>query len=675
VIKTFIQLTVFSLPVFIPGLTNAQAIDNQPTASDFFGEAPIILTASRMSKPLDESPATVSVITRQMIEASGVREIADLFKMVPGFVVGYHKGHIPVVSYGGLGQIYARQMQVLIDNRSVFIPSFGGIPWSNLPLLIEEIERIEIIRGPNAVTYGANAFLATINIITRHASEDFGNSYSVTSSDRSNPDIKDAYLKIGRYFENMDWRISVGSINDDGFAAINDSKKTAKLNFRLDYSNNSDQQWTVHIGTSNSKAGRGFEGRVSDIIRDDEAINTYLNLQWESNQPLVTSTARLTHTRHDVKDHYDPGAITLEDFLETSDPPSGITLHTLIDFDRVSERTDLEFSQTRQLQSQTRLLYGANFRKDRVKSLFLFNDQSYHIKDSQGWFTSLEWKPTKSWLIDLGTMLEDSSLTSQESSNRLSLIYNLAKDHSLRAVGSTAKRNPILWEAEGMTVYPTEIQANGIPLGSTDIIQLQSISNISPEEIRSFEIGLHSNFNNRDLITDVKLYQYEISKHISGDERLIDHTFPYYGDIPLEVTFTKNSDVTEVQGIELEIDVKASKNTKVHASLSFLDKMSTNYDIEHSFPDRSGSLSIQHRINDNHHLSMAWYYTGKIRWADGSIFIDPVDRVDLRYAYYFNILHRTRLEFIGQNLLGDYKDYERRNLQDRVFYLRLSGDF
>ncbi|MCP4432468.1 MAG: Plug domain-containing protein, partial [Gammaproteobacteria bacterium] len=170
-----------------------------------------------MNKPLVESPVSVSVISRQMIESSGARELAELFRMVPGFIVGNESGNNPVVTYQGLGNKFARQIQVLVDGRSVFIPSFGGVPWINLPLLVEDIERIEIIRGPNAVTYGANAFLATINIITRHSAEDLGKRYSLTSSFGSYPDVTDAYFRFGYQIDNLDWRFSAGTIKDDGF--------------------------------------------------------------------------------------------------------------------------------------------------------------------------------------------------------------------------------------------------------------------------------------------------------------------------------------------------------------------------------------------------------------------------------------------------------------------------
>jgi iron complex outermembrane receptor protein len=103
------------------------------------------------------------------------------------------------------------------------------VPWANLPLLVEDIERIEIIRGPNAVTYGTNAFLATINIITRHSAEDLGARYSLTSSAGSYPDVTDAYFRYGYQMDNLDWRVSAGSLNDDGFSGVFDSRETNKL--------------------------------------------------------------------------------------------------------------------------------------------------------------------------------------------------------------------------------------------------------------------------------------------------------------------------------------------------------------------------------------------------------------------------------------------------------------
>ena len=117
---------------------------------DFLGEVPVVLSATRLEQPEWEVPSAVTVIDREMIRASGVRDVADLFRLVPGMQVGYQYGHRPVVTYHGLSDQGSRRMQVLIDGRSIYSPFFGGVFWVDQPLAIEDIERIEVIRSPNS---------------------------------------------------------------------------------------------------------------------------------------------------------------------------------------------------------------------------------------------------------------------------------------------------------------------------------------------------------------------------------------------------------------------------------------------------------------------------------------------------------------------------------------------
>ena len=635
----------------------AQQVDDP--AEDFFADTPLILTVSRMSKPLLESPASVSVIDRQMIEASGVREIADLFRLVPGFVVGFHSGHAPAVTYHGLGQEFGRQIQVLVDGRSVFIPSFGGVPWSNLPLLIEDIERIEVIRGPNAVTYGANAFLATINIITRHAAEDRGMQLSATASDNANPDIEDAYLRLGSHHDDLDWRLSLGTINDEGFDAINDSKRTAKFNFRLDLLARSNQFWTVQFGSSSSTLGRGFPpsaDTTTDIERDEEASNSYINIQWEGVWDSSSSIARLTRTRQDVTDNYDPGPFTFETF-------NGVT--TFIDFDRTSDRTDLEFVQTDDIGSNLRLVYGGSLREDKVRSLFLLNDNSFQEVDTSRLFGAMEWRLDENWLLDIGVMFEDSSLTSLENSPRLSLIRKIGQQHALRFVASAAKRNPVLWEYDGETEFVADIP----PFGTVIVPTYIGNDEIDPEEIESYEIGLRSQLGN-GVESDIKLFRYEIDNHIVNAETTVD-AGPLLGLI--DIGTTTNDESTEVTGIELGFGYMPHNRFDLHFGVSLVDADSSSEDIEESIPDHTAFASAQYRIDDRHEVSGAFYYVDAITWLDSSADIPISRRMDLRYAYRWR--DNFKLELIGQNLLEDYEDYESENIHDQVYYLRMSGGF
>lgn len=649
------------LLLLLPVPAAAQAVES--ATDDFFDDGPQILTASRMSKPLLESPASVSVIDRDMIESSGVRDLADLFRLVPGFVVGYHSAHAPAVSYHGLGQEFGRQMQVLIDGRSVFIPSFGGVPWSNLPLLIEDIERIEVIRGPNAVTYGANAFLATVNIITRDAAEDVGIMYSVSNSDNSSPDIEDAYLRIGSHFSNVDWRLSLGAIADEGFGDIKDSKRTTKANFRIDLAASSNQLWTIQFGSSDSEAGRGFpqsDDNLTDIERTEDASNEYINLKWEGVWDTSTSIARLTHTRQDVTDHYDPGSFTL-DLGAVSLP--GVT--TFIDFDRTSERTEIEFVQTEEIGSNLRLVYGGSLRQDRVRSLFLLNQRDFDEVDTERMFAGIEWRFNRNWLLDVGVMLEDSNLTDREASPRISLIRKFGRVHALRLVASAAKRNPILWESDGETEFSAEV-----PLFGTVVLPTWTGNeDVDPESIVSYEIGLRSQLGG-GFGSDIKIFSYDIDDHI------ITTTTPIDTGAPLgvvDVGTASNGEETEVTGIEVALDYTPDKQLEIHAGFSIVEADSSQSDLQDSIPDYTGFVTTVYRINDQHEVSAYYYYLDEISWLDSGRDIAVARRLDLRYAYH--LVDAFNIEIIGQNLLEDFADYEDENIHDQVIYLRLSGEF
>ncbi|MDH3859393.1 MAG: TonB-dependent receptor [Gammaproteobacteria bacterium] len=639
---------------------SAPAQDETSAAEDFFADSPLILTVSRMAKPLFESPASVSVIDRQMIESSGVREIADIFRLVPGFVVGYHSGHAPAVSYHGLGQEFGRHIQVLIDGRSVFIPSFGGVPWSNLPLLIEDIERIEVIRGPNAVTYGANAFLATINIITRHAAEDIGSYASVTSSDNANPDIEDAYLRVGNQHEGIDWRLSLGTLNDGGFNGINDSKRVGKVNFRMDLQARSNQFWTLQLGTSESELGRGFppsSDTLTNIERSEEASNSYLNLQWEGVWDSSTTIARLTNTRQEVTDNYDPGPFPLD--LGPGPPINGVT--TYIDFDRISERTDLELIHTDDVGDNVRLVYGGSLRRDKVKSRFLFNDNSFHEVDTGRLFGGVEWRFDENWLLDLGIMLEDSSLTSMEESPRISLIRQFGKAHALRLVASKANRNPILWEAEGETEFTANLPG---PPFTVAVPTWLGNDDIDPEEIESYEIGLRSRIR-PGLETDIKFFTYEITEQFVSSEVTVATPFG-----PLDVESNANGGETEVNGIEVALDYRQGPFA-LNTGFSRVTVESNDDEFEDSIPQHTAFLGASYQINSKHEVSGVLYYVDEISWLDSGTDVPIARRLDLRYAYRFE--NGISIEIIGQNLLEDFKDYEEENVHDQVVFLKLSG--
>lgn len=103
-----------------------------------------MLTPSRLPQRLDEAPGAVTVIDRAMIEASGARRLVDVLRLIPGFQVGYKTNRLPTAAYHGLNDEYARRTLLLLNGQRIFQYSRGVIEWNNLPVPLENIERIEI---------------------------------------------------------------------------------------------------------------------------------------------------------------------------------------------------------------------------------------------------------------------------------------------------------------------------------------------------------------------------------------------------------------------------------------------------------------------------------------------------------------------------------------------------
>jgi iron complex outermembrane receptor protein len=636
---------------------------NTSAGSDFFEDGPLVLTASRMSKPLLEAPATVSIINRDIIEASGVRDVSELFRLVPGFIVGFLNGNTPVVSYHGNGGQYERQMQVLIDGRSVFVPSFGGIPWSNLPLLIEDIERIEVIRGPNAVTYGANAFLATINIITRDAAEDIDARYSVTASDNANPNIKDAYVRHGYHVGDLDWRLSAGTRNDEGFINVHDSKKINTANFRLDLVSAHNQFWTFQLGGSDSTAGTGSHKSVGNGIREQESTNIYFNLQWEAVGDTDNTILKLTHTLQEVADQYNSLPFAL------GPVPNAVAL---IDESRKSDRTDVEVILTEEFSSALRLVYGAGFRHDKIQSPLLDKENKPHYVNTGRFFGGVEWRINKNWLLDFGTSVENSSLTELEYSPRLSIIRNMSSEHALRLVISKAKRNPLFFEVSAHSVSTVSGTVPGAGPVQADILLNLGNPNIKPENILSYEIGLRSQLSHASIGSDIKLFTYTISDQIINTKIEVPHATL---GINQAVQTYINSGKSQVSGVELSFDYHPITGLTFQTGLSLIEVESNVTTYAASFSEKTGFLHMRYHLRDRHHVSASYYYLDEVRWIQGASVRPAFNKLDLRYAYTISQEGNTQIEIIGQNLLEEYSDYRPENIAEKIFFLRLSSGF
>jgi iron complex outermembrane recepter protein len=125
-----------------------------------------VTTVARKEQRLVDTAAAVYVLTKEEIRRSGLRTVPDLLRLVPGLHVAQQDGNKWAVSARGMNGRFANKLLVMIDGRSIYTPYFAGVFWDSIDVAVEDIDRIEVIRGPGASMWGANAVNGVINIIT-----------------------------------------------------------------------------------------------------------------------------------------------------------------------------------------------------------------------------------------------------------------------------------------------------------------------------------------------------------------------------------------------------------------------------------------------------------------------------------------------------------------------------
>lgn len=180
-------------------------------------EVPVVVSASRQARKVGELAVPVSVITSDDIHYSGLTTIPEILQFVPGVDVRRLDRSRYAVGIRGLHGRFSDRTLVLINGRVTGNPALGTIEWSTFPVMVEDIERIEVVRGPGGAAWGANAFTGVINIITKKPQDVQGCFASTTINE-----FGDSYnhIRWGASADKWTWRLSAGYENfEDSDAA------------------------------------------------------------------------------------------------------------------------------------------------------------------------------------------------------------------------------------------------------------------------------------------------------------------------------------------------------------------------------------------------------------------------------------------------------------------------
>ncbi len=235
---------------------------------------PEVLTATRLRQSPAAVPGSVTVIDRQLIEASGARDIPELMRLVPGMMVGhtgYAESNLATVNYHGSRATEARRLQVLVDGRSVYRPGLATVDWLDIPLAIEDIERIEVFRGPNTVSYGANALMGVISIITRRPADSQGSRLKYTRGERG---VDDWYASQGFQAGSGDFRLSLSGQEDNGFHHTNrdekyrDSRRSTRMQLSASHDLAGGQSLDWQLAAKEGSNQRNYDYEDEPLLED-----------------------------------------------------------------------------------------------------------------------------------------------------------------------------------------------------------------------------------------------------------------------------------------------------------------------------------------------------------------------------------------------------------------------
>ena len=194
------------------------------------------------------SSTAISVITQDDIRRNGFTSIPEALRIVPGMDVAQINASQWAVSSRGFNHQYADKLLVLVDGRSVYTPAFSGVVWELQDLVMEDLDRIEVIRGPGAALWGDNAVNGVINIITKSASENQG---LLLSTSFGTDEQSITSMRYGdQLATNLSFRVYMKYESEDGFANVagnrmTDGWDTLLGGARLDWEPNPNDRFTL----------------------------------------------------------------------------------------------------------------------------------------------------------------------------------------------------------------------------------------------------------------------------------------------------------------------------------------------------------------------------------------------------------------------------------------------
>lgn len=644
------------------GLNGAWAADE----GGYFSELPVVASVSRLPQRLADAPAAVTVVDREMIKASGARDLNDIFRLVPGFQTYPNNTEAARATYHGLGDgDYAPRVQVLIDGRSMLSPLFGsGVNWATLPVALEDIERIEVVRGTNAVSYGSNAFLGVINIITVDPA--LARGFSVSTS-YGNQNVRDYSLRAGGKIGDVgDFRFTYRHQNDDGLTDRQnwiDSYRSRLFDFRADFALSEADSLQLSVGQVQGVTQSGRLDKTTlrpdptNPFRDVAQTDTYAQLLWR----------RVLSPSSDVQVRYSY-------IVDESDDAFVVALPGLSPL-RVNQsgdqgvRHEIEIQHSLRAFDAARLVWGGSWRADALRSEWTLRNQGTVRRDVGRIFGNLEWKPVSWFTGNFGLAGESDSLAGTHASPRISTNFHINRQNTVRLGVSRAYRTGSIQNYRGHEETPIP---NVGPYRPYYEFIYRGNPDMEAERLDTLEIGYLGDWRDWRSSLDVRLF----SERVGNRQFRVD-LGAGNSSVPKETIPIQDVRIT---GLEYQFKWQPFESTRLVLNQTFAritseflasalaypnsefvssdKRLYTAEFTENSMPSRATSLMWMQKLPLGLEFSLMGYAQQAMQWSSNTVAL-KYRRLDARLGYPFRFgAVGGELALTIQNLNGAHNEYK-----------------
>jgi len=602
-----------------------------------------VTSVSKKEKPAWKSGAAVFVITQEDIRRSGAANIPDVLRMVPGVDVARIDANTWAISVRGFNSRYATKLLVLVDGRTVYTPGFSGVYWDQQTVPMDDVERIEVVRGPGGTVWGANAVNGVINIITKNARETQGGlvSAGVGSEEAARGLIRYGgsigangfYRVYGNYLNVQRGALPGGLAGADAWHGIQGG-------FRSDWALSSNDNLTLqgdYDGTSESQSLTTlFSDRFSGLNTFNDKVRVGSeNLLGKWRHVFSNGSEAEVQVYYDKFRRFDMGLNT----VNTGDVDAQYRFHPARRHDVIAgigyRVTDQQFS------GGYAVRFPRDSRRDNLGSVFLQDEISL----------------TKTLSVTVGAKLEHNAYTGYEYEPGAQIVWTPTDHHSAWASVTRSIQQPSWVDNE----IRLSLSTVPLPGGGFGVAQVWGNSDLKAENSTDFEAGYRTRFSDR-LSIDVTGFLSRFS-----DFETLEPGAPFLTSTPAPIHMVfpniyENLARARTYGGELAVNWNLTKHWRISPGFSYLQMRVTpdSGSRDSGVAATSGaSPKFQSQIRSLWNLSrnLQWdtsaYYVAALRGAP--LTTEPVPgytRVDTRIGY--RIGEFTELSLAAQNLLAPH---------------------